>query len=105
MTWKGEGRRHGLAAKGISTTENKERTNKTYDRPIAMTAVMTDDYDKPYGIGIAEQDRSGYAPMYKGDLWFKTYEEAVKYADERNESMGLTKKEAWEIVASSMRKT
>ena len=105
MTWPGEKQRHAMSSRGVRTAEDNYKMGARGDRKpdVALTAVMTGDDDKPYGVGVAEQNVQGYSPFYKGDLWFKTYQEAVTYADDYNKKMGLTPKEAYMIVASSMR--
>ena len=52
-------------------------------------------------LGRADYGVGGYTPMrYR---IFQTYDEARNFADEVNESEGLTKKDAFEIVSNTMR--
>jgi len=58
---------------------------------------------------IAIEGETGYYPMSgQGEFaapwdWGKDRELAQKLCDERNEKMGLSKKEAWELIAGTMR--
>lgn len=94
-----------MSSRGVRTAEECYKMDARGDRQpdVALTAVMTGNDQKPYGVGVAEQGVPGYSPFYKGDLWFKSYIEAQKYAKNYNEKMGLTEKEAMMIVLSSMR--
>jgi hypothetical protein len=75
------------------------------DNPImngaefAFTAVTT---DTGATVGAAIQDISGYSNLSNMPE-FKTYAEAMEYADTLNDKLGLTTLEAWRIVASTMR--
>jgi len=68
---------------------------------LAFTAIV--DPDNGYILGIAEENVAGYSPVV--DKWgapFNTYNQAKIAADAQNARLGLTPKEAWLIVASSM---
>lgn len=66
----------------------------------AFTPVMHREY---WIIGRADEYQRGYTPISEKGL-FDTREEAQKLADEMNKEVGVTKKEALLIVATSMRK-
>lgn len=66
---------------------------------FAWTATVT---GEGCSIGVADRDVAGYSPL-REPLYFKTYDEAQKEADRRNEQLGLTLEEAELIVLSSMR--
>ena len=53
-------------------------------------------------IGIAKQGVKGYFTLDNMPE-FKTYAEAMDYADTLNAKLGLSSLEAWKIVASTMR--
>jgi len=64
----------------------------------AFTAVVT---ATGHAIGLAERDVPGYTPVQvEGE--FERYDQAKERADELNRQLGLDRKEAWFIVASSM---
>ena len=62
-------------------------------------AVIT---DAGTSIGIAKQDIRGYFTLDNMPE-FKTYDQAMEYADTLNSKLGLSSLEAWKIVASTMR--
>ena len=62
-------------------------------------AVIT---DAGASIGIAKQDIRGYFTLDNMPE-FKTYDQAMEYADTLNSKLGLSSLEAWKIVASTMR--
>lgn len=65
----------------------------------AFTPIVIED---GYILGRADENIPGYTPIeYRV---FDTYEEAQKMADELNESFGLSNKESYEIIMSTMRK-
>jgi len=55
-----------------------------------------------YGLGVAEKDVRGYIPYPDGGV-FQQYEDAVGVAKQLNEKLGHNPREAFLIVASSMR--
>lgn len=106
MSWPGEKQRHSMSSRGVRTAEecyNMGTYGTDTKSDMALTAVMTGNDQRPYGIGIAVRNERGYSPFYKGDLWFKTYHEAQDYAKDYNEKMGLTERESMEIVLTTMR--
>ena len=78
---------------------------KANDNPIingadfAFTAVTT---DTGATVGAAIQDISGYS-ILSNMPEFKTMNDAMDYADELNNKLGLSNLEAWKITASTMR--
>ena len=52
-------------------------------------------------IGRADYGIRGYTPIRVGGFDFKTWDDAKKFADEQNQSIGLTKEQAMEIVRTS----
>jgi hypothetical protein len=64
----------------------------------AFTPIVV---EEGYILGRADENIPGYTPIYA--KVFDTIEEAEQTADELNERHGLTKKEAYEIIASTMR--
>ena len=62
-------------------------------------AVIT---DAGASIGIAKQDIRGYFTLDNMPE-FKTYDQAMEYADTLNSKLGLSSLEAWKIVAATMR--
>lgn len=66
---------------------------------FAYTAVLDKELPK-YIIGKAEQGRQGYTPMRY--CFFDSYKIAQEMADQLNKDLGLSRAEAWEIVAESM---
>lgn len=66
---------------------------------IAWAAIIDD--DGTYSLGLATRDEPGYAPL-REPLGLATYAEATAEAEARNERLGLTRAEAWKIVASSI---
>lgn len=69
-------------------------------RRLAYTAVMIGTTGK-WGLGIAEANVAGYSPI-KGSGPYPTMGEAEADAWHFNERLGLTKQEAFTIVASSL---
>jgi hypothetical protein len=67
----------------------------------AYTAVLMKDGRPGFGIGRADEGTSGYTPCGQFGL-FKTFADAQKYADGLNEQLGLSKVEAFGIVAGTM---
>ena len=65
----------------------------------AFTAIIT---DTGATVGMATQDVPGYY-LLDNMPEFKTYAEADAVADEFNAKMGLSKLDAFKIVASTMR--
>ena len=65
----------------------------------AFTAVTT---ETGVTVGAAIQNISGYSNLSNMPE-FKTYAQADIYANGLNSELGLTKLEAWKIVASTMR--
>ena len=72
------------------------------NQDMAFVAIMVDGGRGT--VGVAYQGESGYYRL--GNMpEFETYPEAQKYAEELNtERLGLSTLEAWQIIASSMRK-
>lgn len=66
---------------------------------LAWTPVIAS--SKGVSLGIAERDVAGYSPM-RDPMYFATWDEARKVADVMNARMGLSEKEAEDIVISSM---
>lgn len=64
----------------------------------AFTAVLV---REGFGVGVAAEDEAGYWPLPDHGT-FKTWDGAQAEADRLNEGLGLTKVQAWHIVASSM---
>ncbi|MBE3086271.1 MAG: hypothetical protein IMZ64_08655 [Bacteroidetes bacterium] len=56
-------------------------------------------YGKGFSVGRAEEGVPGFTPTRP---YCATYKEAQDHADALNKQLGLTPKEAWEIVASTM---
>lgn len=69
----------------------------TSDR--AFVAVID---SRGFQLGVAIKGRHGYQ-RYRNSPSFDSFEDAQKEADARNEKLGLTPAEAYEIVISSMR--
>ena len=78
---------------------------KANDNPImngaefAFTAVTT---NNGATVGAAIQNISGYS-ILSNMPEFKTMNDAMDYADELNNKLGLSNLEAWKITASTMR--
>jgi hypothetical protein len=71
---------------------------------MAWVAVIGESETEPWTLGIAERNVSGYHTL--DEHWrpsFRTMEEADAVADHHNSILGLTQREASQIVASSMR--
>lgn len=75
--------------------------NQEVDGKHAFTAVIGSKDYFPYGIGRANKGKKGYTPQPQHG-WFSTYAEAEDKASELNKKLGLTVKEAWELVAGTM---
>ncbi len=68
------------------------------EKTLAFTATME---EKSYGIGIAEVGTTGYTSLAdRGE--FDSWAEAETRADELNESYGISKEQAYKIIASTM---
>lgn len=67
---------------------------------LAYVAVIS---EEGYGLGVAVRDQAGYHPL-REPLTFETYDEANTAARTMNERLGLSPREADEIIASSMRR-
>jgi len=67
----------------------------------AFTAIVV---PEGFIIGRADYGIRGYTPIRVGgfDFDFKTWDDAKKFADEQNQSIGLTKEQAMEIVFNTM---
>lgn len=71
------------------------------ERGYAFTAVVpTDAPGKNGQLAVAEFNVGGYTPIW---VYFDSYEEAARVADNLNDRLGLDKKTAAKIVCSSMR--
>ena len=70
------------------------------DRPFAFTATLATD-ERGHKVCIAIQDEPGYL-MTTGSFETNNYHEAQAKADVLNSEMGLPRKEAFMIVASTM---
>jgi hypothetical protein len=66
---------------------------------IAFTAIV---YEKGYKIGLCHEGIDGYTPTLFGP--YSTYESYNKMADTLNSGLGLTKEDAYKIIASTMRR-
>lgn len=66
---------------------------------IAFTAVIA---SEGIVVGIAQRNIPGYS-VYKYSPTFESFESAQKFADEKNTAIGLSIKDAYEIVLSSLR--
>lgn len=66
--------------------------------PVAYTSVLQ---DGRWILGVAEKDEPGYGPVEKYGAW-PTKGEAQAVADDLNERMGVSAREAAEIVLSSI---
>jgi len=66
---------------------------------IAFVAIID---EKNYKIGLCHEDIDGYTPTLFGP--YSTYESYNKMADELNAGLGLTKEDAYKIIASTMRR-
>lgn len=64
---------------------------------LAYTAVLR---DGQWILGVAKRGVQGYSPTDYPPA--ESYGAARKWANELNARMGLTEREAWEIVASTM---
>lgn len=71
-------------------------------RRIAFTAVIR--APDGYGIAIVEQDVAGYA-LDPSEPRLDTWEAAAARATAKNDAIGVSPREAWEIVASSIGKS
>ena len=84
---------------------------------IAWTPVLNEEKEFPWTLGLATEDEAGYQeikhsnppedPFYlaKGPTKFATFDEADQEAARRNElELHLSPREAFQIVASSMRR-
>ena len=85
---------------GISDKMGFEKINKLAreGKRLCLTAVVAPDV-KGFMAACVVEDEPEY---YKTDWFFSTLADAQAYADEFNKVQGLTKEDAWEIVASSM---
>ena len=76
--------------------------NITFKGQIAFCVAMGREGDGAnYILGVAEENEYGYRP-YRG-LSFDSWDAAQARADEMNERLGLSKRDAALIVASTMR--
>lgn len=66
----------------------------------AYTAIVT---RTGFSLGVAERGTAGYSLLREPPA-FATYEEAMAEASRRNQAVGLTDAEAFEIVADTMRR-
>lgn len=66
----------------------------------AFTCVVCTDGGGEAQLGVAEYNIGGYTPVW---VYFDSYEEAARCADELNARLGLDKKTAAKIICSSMR--
>lgn len=66
---------------------------------VAYTAVVQAD---GFWVGVAQENIPGYAPAEHFGV-FQTYSEARNKADDLNKQLGLTAKDAFDIVISTMR--
>lgn len=73
--------------------------NKKLVGKHAFTAVIR---KEGYMIGRADYGIRGYTPIRVDGVSFETYEAAKEYAKEQNGRMGLSEKEAMEIVFNTM---
>lgn len=84
-------------------TDNEKIVSRPIEQPMAVqdrcVTALVDDHGAFIGI-VKEGDR-GYYPT---DWRFKTYADAEAYAKEFNEKLGVTEKQAIEMVLRSMRK-
>ena len=67
----------------------------------AVTIVNTDEWT--HTIGMAYKDQPGFSRPVAFST-FENYDDAQAHADLLNQDIGLTKLEAWKIVASTMKK-
>ena len=70
------------------------------EKRFAFTAVIT---GKGYSIGRADEGVRGYTPKPEFGT-FEKWDDAVAVARARNVDLGLTDREAFQIVASTMAK-
>ena len=80
------------------------QTEYQFMMDMAWVAVIGESEAEPWTLGIAERNVSGYHTL--DEHWrptFRTMEEANAVADHHNSILGLTQREASQIVASSMR--
>jgi hypothetical protein len=72
------------------------------DRKVAYAAVVV--AEKGCAVAIVEQDVAGYA-LDPTEPAFDTWEQARERATRKNEGINVSPRDAWDIVASSMRKS
>lgn len=90
---------HGKEAYSAAVHEKQRLATISVPKPgYAYTAV---DIDDKYTIGRADYKEPGYVPSPWFGI-FDTYDEAKEKADKLNEELGLTRTEAFKIIASSM---
>ena len=69
---------------------------------LAWAAIIED--NGVYSLGVAERGIKGYSPLNEWNrVTFPTYDKASEEAEARNEALGLSKTEAFKIVASTMK--
>ena len=94
--WQGEKDR--MMNTEVSTTEISRLVEAMTEKRAAYTAVTS---EGGAILGVAIKGESGYYPT---GWHYPSYDIAQQQAELMNARFGLTKQEAWEIVASSMAK-